>query len=71
MFSLLLGLYRESQVLLVVYVVDWTFILGAVDLHAHLFIDHRHVILCVFNFRGLPRLRNYFNSEILPIYSIF
>ena len=52
-------------------VVVLTFTSGGVDLHAHLSIDHCHVsFFSVFNFCGWPRPRNYFNSEIFPIYSI-
>ena len=52
-------------------VVDRTFNSGSVDLRASLFTDHRRVILFfAFNFRGWSRQRNYFNSEIFPIYCI-
>ena len=80
MFSLLPGIgrtrYRENQVSLVVtlwlsgVVVDRTFTPGGVDVCACLFVDHCciNVFIRVFNFRGWSQPRNYFNSEIFPIY---
>ena len=49
--------------------VDLAFTSVGVDLCAHLFIEHHHVMFffCVLNFRGWPGLQNYFNSKILPI----
>ena len=59
--------YRESQVLLAVY--SHRHLPQGVWTCTHLSIDHRHVsFFRVFNFRGWPRLRNYFNTEIFPIY---
>ena len=42
------------------------------DACARLFVDHCHinVIIHVLNFRSWSQPRNYFNSEIFPIYSI-
>ena len=69
MFSMLPGIGRARYRWLNI-VVDQTFTSVGVELRAHLFIDHHHVMLFffrVFNFCGWPRQRNYFNSEIFPI----
>ena len=61
--------YRESQVLLAVYSHRFDIYLGGVWTCTHLSIDNRRVsFFRVFDFRGWPQPRNYFNSEILPIY---
>ena len=54
-------------------VIDWTFTSGGVDIGTHLFIDHCcvHVFIRMLNFHGRSQPRNYFNSEIFPIYGIW
>ena len=51
-------------------VVDRTFSLGGVDVHARLFVYHycENAFIRVLNFRDWSQMRNYFNSEIFPIY---
>ena len=76
MFTLLPGVGRARYGWLYMYmyiVIDRTFASGGgVDLRTHLFIDHRRAsFFRMFNFRGWrPRPRNYFNSEIFPIYGM-
>ena len=36
---------------------------------ASLFVDHVSVFICMLNLHGWSQARNYFNSEIFPIYS--
>ena len=54
-------------------VVVLIFTSGGVDLCAYLSIDHHcaSFFFRVFNFRGWPRPRNYFNSKIFPIYGTY
>ena len=51
-------------------VIDRTFTSGGVDMHARLFVDHLpvNVFIRVLKFRSWSQLRNYFNSEVFPIY---
>jgi len=67
--TLLLGIGRAKYCWLYIVIV-LTFTSGGVDLRAHLSIGHRCVsfFFRVFN-HGWLRPRNYFNSEIFPIYS--
>ena len=68
--------YQESQLSLVVtlwlsgVVIDRKFTPGSVDVRARLFVDHHcvNVFIRVLNFRSWSQPRNYFNSEIFPIY---
>ena len=52
-------------------VVNRMFTSGGVDVHACLSVDHCYVnvFIHVLNFGGWSQPRNYFNSEIFPIYS--
>ena len=70
MFTLVLPGIGRARYYWLYIVIVLTFTSGGVDLRTHLSIDHRRVsfFFRVFNFHGWPRPRNYFNTEIFPIY---
>ena len=72
MFTLVLPGIGRARYCWLYIVIVLTFTSRSVGLCTHLSIDHRRIsfFFRVFNFHGWPQPRNYFNSEIFPIYGI-